>query len=739
MTRDLESKVSIILPTYNGASGFLHGAIASCLNQTHRNLELIVVDDGSTDHTGDVVKSFRDPRIRYIRHESNKRLPRALNTGFQASTGEFLTWTSDDNEYLPDAVQRMVACLCGNGGADFVYADYYVLHTETGSTELHSLPDRQNLPKKNSVGPCFLYTRAVLRQVGDYDPRLELVEDYDYWMRVADRFEMVRHRGPLYVYREHPASLTRTRNHSVVLFDSILKFQRHHYSTRQLARAVREFCASVLRSERSVKQAAVVWLHTLQRIFAISRRLGFLFVALTLAALGRRVLLLFVATLGAIAERLVEPWRFVRTVRRLRRAPGQRNILCLFPALAAGGAPAVMLNVARGLGQTGQTGYCFHILTANRSDNSWRERFGSVFTNVLWLGPACTDERYYKYARALVARLRIDLLLLSNSEEGYRCLPRLSKAFPSLKVVDVLHAENWVGTRDEDLRIAPYIHRRVCVSQRLKNYMLSRYQAFGIGAPHDRNLEVIHNGIDTQHFSRRPELSDRFKARFDIREDIKVISFVGRFSSEKRPLLFVDIAEEVLLRTPGARIKFVMAGNGEQFHRVEERIASSQLRHAFVLTGLIDGIAELLADTHLLMVVSDSEGLPLVIPEAMAAGVPVISTDVGAINEIISDGRNGYLISSSDQLVERFASYVVRLLEDNELYAALSLNARDSVVPKYSLETMAHAYAGIFNELAAETTEDEQDNRRAEPVAGTAPARQVSISAGRRAVRTLRP
>jgi glycosyltransferase involved in cell wall biosynthesis len=99
--------VSIILPTYNG-SQYLSEAIESCLHQTYENWELILVDDCSTDATPQIIGRYvgRDPRIRSIRHASNKKLPEALNTGHAAAQGEYLMWTSDDNRLLPAAIEK---------------------------------------------------------------------------------------------------------------------------------------------------------------------------------------------------------------------------------------------------------------------------------------------------------------------------------------------------------------------------------------------------------------------------------------------------------------------------------------------------------------------------------------------------------------------------------------------------------------------------------------------------------
>jgi hypothetical protein len=204
-----EAKVSIVLPTYNG-SKYIRQSIQSCLDQTYRNLELIVVDDGSRENIGAIVAEFDDDRITYIRHETNKRLPATLNTGFRSASGDLLTWTSDDNYYAPDAIERMVGFLRRHPSISFVYTSMYIID-ETGSGALS--PVRTALPPatlqhQNGVGACFLYTRDVYREVGEYDSAAVLVEDYDYWVRVSKRFRMQRLFLPLYYYRHHANSLT---------------------------------------------------------------------------------------------------------------------------------------------------------------------------------------------------------------------------------------------------------------------------------------------------------------------------------------------------------------------------------------------------------------------------------------------------------------------------------------------------------------------------------------------------
>jgi len=223
-TIDTDALVSIVLPTYNG-SKYIRQSIRSCLDQSYRNLELIVVDDGSREDIGSIVAEFTDSRLRYVRHEKNRGLPETLNTGFRHATGALLTWTSDDNYYASDAIERMAGFLQRHPGISFVYTSMHLIDDnglEMRPSIRPALPPA-GLRDQNCVGGCFLYTRKVYREVGDYSAAAVLVEDYDYWVRVAKGFRMQRLFAPLYYYRHHAGSLTSQHGSEkvAVLFDVV--------------------------------------------------------------------------------------------------------------------------------------------------------------------------------------------------------------------------------------------------------------------------------------------------------------------------------------------------------------------------------------------------------------------------------------------------------------------------------------------------------------------------------------
>lgn len=260
MTPSALPLVSIVLPTYKRARVLPH-AIRSVLAQTYRHWELIVVDDNSPDDTAQVVAGFADPRIQYLRNTPNLKLPRALNRGFGVARGELLTWTSDDNLYAPDAIEKMVARL-RQGDCDFVYADYWLFADIDASGNAlekrhEKLPTHLQLEKSNHIGACFMYSRRAYEAVGDYDPDLFLVEDYDYFIRLAKAVRTAHLPEPLYYFRRHDDSLFCARYCEVKSADILVRFKNGLLDEPGARAAV---VALLLKDLDGIKQPLLRWL-----------------------------------------------------------------------------------------------------------------------------------------------------------------------------------------------------------------------------------------------------------------------------------------------------------------------------------------------------------------------------------------------------------------------------------------------------------------------------------------------
>lgn len=210
-------KVSIILPVYNG-SKYVSMAIESIMEQTFKNLELIIVNDCSTDDTLKICQRFaeKDARIRVISNVCNLKLPNTLNVGFAEATGDYYTWTSDDNLYEPQAIEILVKALEENPEAVMVYGDFTRIDEVGNIIGEEKLLEPKYLIKGNTCGAYFMYTADVAKKVGKYDANLFLAEDYDYWVRIYRCGQIIHISNNCYLYRTHSGSLTERRKDAIV-------------------------------------------------------------------------------------------------------------------------------------------------------------------------------------------------------------------------------------------------------------------------------------------------------------------------------------------------------------------------------------------------------------------------------------------------------------------------------------------------------------------------------------------
>ncbi|MGQ9367382.1 glycosyltransferase [Azospirillum sp. ST 5-10] len=212
--------VSVVIPVYNGAA-FLAEAIDSVLAQTHGAVELIVVDDGSTDGgaTAAIAAAFGD-RIRYF-WQPNAGVAAALNRGIAEMRGEAFSWLSHDDLYKPEKIAVQVAAWQRFGRTCVVCGDYEIID-ETGAPQgVVSAGDCDLLARPlDGVytgvlnGCAMLIPREVFERVGTFATGLPVTQDYELWFRMARAVPFVRSPGVLVSYRSHPAQGSRRRSHA---------------------------------------------------------------------------------------------------------------------------------------------------------------------------------------------------------------------------------------------------------------------------------------------------------------------------------------------------------------------------------------------------------------------------------------------------------------------------------------------------------------------------------------------
>ncbi|MFZ5946726.1 MAG: glycosyltransferase family 2 protein [Stygiobacter sp.] len=200
--------VSIILPTFNREK-LLDRSINSVVNQNFKSWELIIVDDGSSDNTFDLVNSYLSDyeNVRYIKH-SNRKLPLSLNAGILLSVGKYICFLGSDDEYKPSYIEERVNFMIENSNVDLIY----------GGAEIIGNPfvkDKNDLTKEIHLSNCviggtFFGKRKVFIDLKGFKD-LKYSEDSDFYERAIQKFKVVKVGFQSYIYyRDTPDSICNT-------------------------------------------------------------------------------------------------------------------------------------------------------------------------------------------------------------------------------------------------------------------------------------------------------------------------------------------------------------------------------------------------------------------------------------------------------------------------------------------------------------------------------------------------
>jgi len=187
--------VSIIISTCNRAH-LIRRAIKSVLGQTFKDFELIVVDDASTDNTEGTVKAFGDERIMYARHGENRGGPAARNTGIKLSRGKYIAFLDDDDEWLPEKLEKQVKKIEeAPDSVGLIYTGSEVKGRKGDVIRTYYPEFRGDVRKKLLLGSLVgsvsrvLIKKECFTNVGLFDESLKSCQDWDMWKRISDHYE----------------------------------------------------------------------------------------------------------------------------------------------------------------------------------------------------------------------------------------------------------------------------------------------------------------------------------------------------------------------------------------------------------------------------------------------------------------------------------------------------------------------------------------------------------------------
>jgi len=210
--------VSIIIPAYN-AEKYLQETLESILAQDYPSIEVIVVDDGSTDNTSNIVKSYsHDSRVQYI-YKSNSGTAKSRNTGIQRASGNFLMFVDSDDLLSKDALSSLVEPSINFNRSDcLIYGEMEFFEDETykklNTTEFSkTIKNQKSLyTLRTNLLLCCLIPRDVIDQAGDFNEKLKYNEDYEMLLRISKFTKLCGLDKVVYKYRVRIGSKTQTKS-----------------------------------------------------------------------------------------------------------------------------------------------------------------------------------------------------------------------------------------------------------------------------------------------------------------------------------------------------------------------------------------------------------------------------------------------------------------------------------------------------------------------------------------------
>lgn len=297
--------VTVVIPTYNRAN-LLRRAVDSVVAQTFRDLELIIVDDGSSDGTGEAVQAFRDPRVVFLRHSTNRGAPAARNTGIRHARGRYVAFLDADDEWLPRKLEVQLQLFRETDLPRLGLVTSYAFSAYEGRRKVLAPSSRrprrgwlfEELLQRRPVIPWatsgLLVRQEALDESTMFDESLPAAQDWDFVLRISQRWQIDCTQEPLYIRHFHGGpSITEERGTAhIVAAERILEkyfplmekrprvlartyygLARRYYRAGELARS-RNYALRALKQDKRMLRAAMLSLLTLVPIVPLPKLYG---------------------------------------------------------------------------------------------------------------------------------------------------------------------------------------------------------------------------------------------------------------------------------------------------------------------------------------------------------------------------------------------------------------------------------------------------------------------------------
>lgn len=293
--------------------------------------------------------------------------------------------------------------------------------------------------------------------------------------------------------------------------------------------------------------------------------------------------------------------------------------------------------------------------------------FGDGFTHlskfsksIAYLNEILPSDNWFKYFSYLIETKNIKAILNTGSPYFYKIQKKIKKNYPKVKIIDVQFNE--YGHIREHFDNLSYIDTTIVESKIMKDALIKKGDNL-------KKVLIIPNGIDTKKFN--PDIKKNnldYRKKLGILKNNFIVSFIGRLSEEKNLEGLIKVAEKMKYNDD---VFFIIAGDGPVKESIEKEIVIKRLTNIRLL-GQQDP-THILSISNLTILTSTIDGSPMSIKESMSVGVPVISSNVGGIPELIINKFNGILLDHNN--IDGYVENILSLKNDDELYEKFSKNS----------------------------------------------------------------
>jgi glycosyltransferase involved in cell wall biosynthesis len=368
---------------------------------------------------------------------------------------------------------------------------------------------------------------------------------------------------------------------------------------------------------------------------------------------------------------------------------GRQRIALCCPNLGHGGAENIFLYFAR---QFDRARFELILLAAVSGDSRQLTAWNQVVDRIYDVGQLVSPDSVTDVICSMASNWQWDGFVLQNTLDGYRALATMKSTLPNMKSVDILHNidERW-DLHELTIPTANALDRRIVTSRSGRDKLVR----LGVSA---KSVHLIRTGIDLDRFQPCRNSGGSWRQRLAILSETRIILFAGHLIERKGPLTLVEIDQALQSVRDIRPYHFVVVGDGPERQALGKRIHATKAQSRFDFLGQVADTASLMAAADILVLPSQGEGTPLVISEALAAGTPVVSTRVGAIEEILPT-TCGILVDPGASLASSFAAAITELLADDNLRNTMGAAGRSFVEQHHNSVTIGSQYQQLIEEL----------------------------------------